>query len=469
MKKKYKRLITDMIIFGIGAIGSKLIMFLLLPLYTNVLSESEYGIADLVFTTGQLILPIISLAIFNGLLRYGLMKDQDQRDVLRCSTIVFVAGSVAAIIMTPLAAFYEPINQWKWYLCAYVISLFASSNTLVYLKVKNKNKAYAVLSIVQALVLIIANVVFLVILKYGIQGYLISTILSNTVTALFAFFIGDMHKDLAQSHYNKGLMKEIVLYSIPFIFNDISWWSINSSNKIMIEWMIGSSMLGIYAAASKIPSLINAVASIFSQAWGLSSIKEYDSSNETSFYSNVFQYFSIAIFGVCICVVTITKPFMQFYVGAEFYEAWHYVPALLVGATFSAISAFAGSMYGAMKKSSNIMTTTLVAGITNLVVNYIFIQILGVWGAVLGTVSAYVLIAVLRLADVHRFIKINYNIKRLVFLSVISLAQAILVGLDIYGTATSIVCILLFLLVARKDLVKIINLVLHRDKNRGHA
>ena len=462
MNDKYKRLIRDMGIFALGALGSKLITFLLLPLYTHVLTTDEYGISDLIFTLGQLLLPFVSLAIFNGLLRYGLMRDIKPEDALCCATRVFLFGSVGAVLLTPFLNFVPSIGKWKWFLCAYVISSFAVSNSLVYLKVKDKNKLYALFSIVQTLALVVGNLLLLVVLDLGVQGYLLSYIISNAITALCAFVFGGMIKDFKVAKYHSGLMKSMVLFSLPYILNDISWWAIHSSNKLMIEFILGSAILGIYTTASKIPSLINVVSSIFTQAWGLSSIKEYDSSNDTTFYSNVFYYFIITIFGVCICVVSVIKAFMKIYVSAAFFEAWQYIPLLLLGAVFSAISAFAGSLLGAMKKSQNLMWTTLIAGGVNVVLNLMLIPVCGLWGATIGTLVANVIVALMRLVNVKKHLKIKYNIKRTVPISIIALLHAILVSLDFYIGIISVAVIAIFFCVVYKDMKSIARIILKK-------
>lgn len=454
MNHKYKRLIGDIGIFALGALGSKLVLFLLLPIYTNILSNSEYGIADLVFTVGDLVLPFISLAIFNGLLRYGLIKGKRQNSLL-IATVIFVIGSLITVLLTPLAGLYAPISDWKWYMCAYVIVHFARSNALVFLKIKDKNKAYSLLSITQALLLVGFNVVFLIIFKMGIQGYLLSTILSNAALDVIAFFIGGMGGDLRQSSFDKPLLKEMVVFSIPFIFNDLSWWVIHSTDKIMIEWMIGGAALGIYTAASKIPSLVNALTGIFSQAWGLASIKEHDSTNDSKFYSNVFRYYTVVIFGATILLVAVTKPFMSVYVGKAFSESWHYVPLLLVGAAFSAISVFASGMFGALKQSMSIMTTTLAAGAANIIINYLLIQVIGIYGAVVGTVSAYFIVALFRLLILKRKVDVNFQFGRLGLLTAIAVTQATLVGIGFHIAIVSAVAIVLFVILTRKDIIMV--------------
>ena len=458
MNLKYKCLFRDMGIFALGVLGSKFVLFFLVPIYTHVLSDSEYGIADLVFTVGELMLPLVSLAIFNGLLRYGLIKDKRQEAVF-CVSIVFFIGSLIVVLLTPFFNLYSPISEWKWYLCANVIASFARANTFVYLKVKNKNKAYSAVSVIQALLLVFCNIVMLVALRLGVRGYLLSTVISTSVVAILAFKLSEMWVDIKQATFDSNFMKEIVLFSIPFVFNDITWWIIHSFNKVMIEWLISSAMLGIYAAASKIPALINAATSIFSQAWVLAAVREYETTNDTSFYSTVFRYFNVLVFGFAIIIVALIKPFMHIYVGPAFIQSWHYVPLLLVGAVFMAISVFAGNMFSALKQSRVIMTSAILAGILNVIINYFLIPVIGVYGAIIGTVSAYFVIAMLRLFELKKSIKIELHMKRLLLLIFLLLLQATLVGVDYHVFMVSVITLIIYLSIVSKDIMPIYNLL----------
>lgn len=457
-KKKYSNLIFDMALFAIGALGSKILLFLLVPLYTNVLSDIEYGIADLVFTVSDLLLPLMSLAVYNGLLRFGLIPEKQQESV-KCTWIVFLFGMIITFLFTPIIGLYRPVEEYKWLLSLKVISTFANSNSMIGLKIKGKNKAYAVFSIIQALLLVVSNIIFLVYFKFGVIGYLLSTIISLSVTALLAFVYSGAINDILVSKYNHNLMKDIIVFSIPFIFNDISWWLVHSSDKVMIEWMINKSVLGLYTAATKIPSFINSVTAIFSQAWGIASIKEFDDSNDTEFYSKVFKYFFIIIYGVCVCVISVIKPFMSIYLGKEFVEAWHYVPLLLVSASFAAISTFAGSLFGALKKSKDLMNTTIVSAIANIIINFFFIPICGVWGAVIGTVVAYVVVSVSRLITIYKYLRMDYSLMLFIPMSLLLIVEGIFIGLDFYVLPVGIVSLLLYFIFIRKEINPIIEFV----------
>ena len=73
MQEKYKNLTKNTALFAISSFGTKILSFLIVPLYTNILTTSEYGIADIITTTGTLIMYICTLDIGAGVLRLSLI------------------------------------------------------------------------------------------------------------------------------------------------------------------------------------------------------------------------------------------------------------------------------------------------------------------------------------------------------------------------------------------------------------
>lgn len=447
MNKKFKSLFKDTLIFALGSFGSKVILFFLVPLYTNFLTTEEYGIADLVFTTSQLIIPIVSIAIYEAVIRFGLSKDQNPAEVLKVGLTIGALGTLFTVATTPLFGFYSPISPWKWYLCVYVVLNFTSNILMSYLKVKDRNKRYAIISVTRTLIMALLNILLIAVLKTGVRGYLIANICATAVCVVLAATVGNAISDFTSASFNQTLCGEMIRYAVPLILNDLSWWVIHSSDKFMIEAMVSASALGLYTVATKIPSLINVIIAIFTQAWGISSIKEVESSNDTKFYSNVFSIYSFLTFGAAIVLIAIIKPFMNIYVGAQFKEAWVFVPLLLISAIFSSISAYYGALFAALKKSVSNMTSTLIAAVANIIINFIGIKIVGIWGAVIGTVVAYILIAIIRMYGVHKELNIQIDLTKYIMNIAISLTMAILVSINFHRVVISIIALSLFFII----------------------
>ncbi len=456
MQNRYKSLLSDTIIFGVGTLGSKILLFILVPLYTACLSTEEYGTADLVITIGQMLLPLFSLAIYDAILPFGLDKTIKKENVLKGSIYVFLIGVVVLLVLLPLTCFYKAIYPWRWYIYSYVVVSFASILLLNYLKVCDKNRLYAFIAILNAALLVIFNLIFLKQLNWGVKGYLLSSILSIATCDIIAVIFGGIISSIKTGVLDRTLLKNMIFYSIPLIANAISWWVIQSSNKVLIQVLGSTAMLGLFTVASKIPSLINIITTIFNQAWGISAIKEYSSKEESSFYSSVFRKYIIVIFLACILIVTILKPFMRIYVSEEFYISWKIVPLLLMGACFSAISSFCAALYGTVRKSKEIMFTTIIACIVNIIVNLIFIPIIGAYGAALGVLLSYMAISYMRMKDVKKIINIDYSYRLFIPLSILVMFQCVLATLDIEIYWVSAIVMIIAIVISYNDLKGII-------------
>lgn len=453
MASRYKTLLNDTLIFGLGNLGTKLILFLMVPLYTNYMSDAEYGIADLVFTIAQLMAPFLSVVIFDAVIRFGLSEKERKQDIILVGVTVWGLAAVLGLILTPAVGLYKAMAEWKWYLYAYVIFNIADSIGYCYLKAKGKNKIYALLSIIQTALMASLNVYFLVYRSMGIRGYLLAYILSEISIDICLVISADIIKDLKTAHFNRDLFKRMILFSSPLILNNVSWWVIQSSDKVMVEAMVSAAALGIYTAAAKIPALINVMVTIFQQAWGISAVKEYESSNDRDYYSTVLRFLFLFIAGACIFFVAIMKVFMNHYVGKDFLDAWHYVPLLLVSAVFAGVAGYFGSMYSALKKSVNNMLSTATAAAVNILFNFLLIPSMGIWGAVIGTLIAYITIAFFRLFDVKRFVDIDIKWQTFLPTIVILILQAVAVSLDYHIYSCSTIAIVLYFAINFKDIL----------------
>jgi O-antigen/teichoic acid export membrane protein len=309
------------------------------------------------------------------------------------------------------------------------------------------------------------NVLFLVVLHWGIKGYLLATNISYLLSFAVSFILGKIWIALKSAELDKTLFKAMLAYSAPLALNTLAWHIVSSTDKIMIERMVDTNALGLYTLAAKIPALINVFIAVFQQSWGISSIKEYESTNDSGFYSNVFSVYYIGIYAICIILSAFMKPFMSVYVGAAFTESARYVPLLLVSSCFSALAVYYAGLYGALKKSTNIMVTVLISGIINVLLNYILIRSVGLLGAVIGTLVAYIVMFVIRAVDVNRIIKIQIDWFRFVFNSTIVMLQSIICTIDYHVLPLSFVAITIFVFVNQKD-IRLIALKIYNSLHR---
>ena len=95
---KYKRLLSNTVILGTGTFASKVLVFLLMPLYTSILSTSEFGVADILTQTANLLIPLASVGICDGMFRFILdTADTDgteqRKGIFSSGVLVLAANS----------------------------------------------------------------------------------------------------------------------------------------------------------------------------------------------------------------------------------------------------------------------------------------------------------------------------------------------------------------------------------------
>ena len=99
---KYKKLITNTAVLALGTLGSKLLVFLLMPLYTRLLSSSEYSTADIISQTANLLIPLISLGMYEAVFRFAMDKEHDTRRTLTTGLFMTLSGAAVFALFLPL-------------------------------------------------------------------------------------------------------------------------------------------------------------------------------------------------------------------------------------------------------------------------------------------------------------------------------------------------------------------------------
>lgn len=106
---KYKSLFSDTLVFGLGNFTTKLIYFFLMPIYTLSLTTEEFGLADLLNNSLQLVMPVLTLSITDAVFRFVLDKDSNHRSLF-CNGLQILGYSyIMVIFITTVVCFFIPI------------------------------------------------------------------------------------------------------------------------------------------------------------------------------------------------------------------------------------------------------------------------------------------------------------------------------------------------------------------------
>ena len=464
-KGRYYQLISNTFLFALGNFGSKFLVFLLVPLYTHALTTGEYGISEILVTATNLLIPFVSLSIQDATLRFALDKKNNEGEVIKNTVAVLAVGTLVSCLLMPLVKLYRPLADWSGSFVAISIAYMIRNAFSVYIKAIGKSRLFALDSIFYTALLMLSNILFLTVFKWGLQGYFYAILVSSLLSIILLTSGGHIVQSCKSSHINWNLMRDMLKFSLPMILNNVSWWIINSSDKMMIEYFMSAGDSGIYSVAAKMPSLIAAVTNIFNQAWVISSVSEYDTTRDSSFFSNIFNAFNTVIIFFAAGIIFIIKPFMQIYVGPSFVSCWQYVPLLLLGSIFQSYATFFGAIYTSAKRNVSVMMTTFLAAGINFVLNIILIKTMGIQGAVIAAAVAYLVVFVFRMIDSQKYIKFHINFAQVGISVLILTAQCLVTIADWHPFIISGACIVALLIINYATLNTLVHKALVKIKH----
>ena len=466
--QKYKTLLNNTFLLGLGTFGSKLLTFLMVRFYTGALSPSDYGTADLIMQTANLLIPIASLGITNGVFRFALDRVSQRKTVFTGGLITILLGSAVLLLACPLLSYSSSLKEYAVLICAYTLASNLHSLCAQYVRAEGKTGLFALQGILNTALVIFFNILFLLFFKLGVLGYVMSVVAADGLCTLYLV----LHEKLwtvCTPDPEKPLWKSMLRYSIPLIPTTIFWWITSVSDRYMIAYFLGTEANGLYAVACKIPTVLTLLSTIFLEAWQFSAIEEATGDREVHirFYGQVWSAFLSAMFMAGSVLIVLCRVEIRLLSAARYFEAWKYVPVLSIAMVFSAFASFMGSVYVVTEKSRLSFRTTLWGALANILLNLLLIPRIGIQGAAIATLASYVLCFSIRAVSARKLIPFPLRFTRLVFSAALLGIQSLLCFVNSpIQPIGQIVALLLLLVANRKPFVQTVQQLLHLVKRR---
>ncbi len=417
---KYKKLASNTIIFAIGSFGAKIINFLLTRLYTSYMDSDMFGVKELIEITANFIIPIVTFSIAEAIIRYGLKKEYDKKEIFSTAVFTVLGGLGILALLTPLFNFIPYLDGYGFLLYLYVFCSCFRSICSNFVRARGMVRLFSLDGILATLSLLIFNLIFIAALGMGVKGFLISVILSDFCSGMFLTVVAKLHKFLSIKSCNKKTFVMMLKFSLPLVPAALLWIVTGFSDRLLIRYMdgpeglVGGSANGIYTGASKIPNLIAMISTIFYQAWNMSSIMESSSEDLPKFYTKIYAAYEsilcIAASFLIALVIPLSKILLNIKKFPEYSTSFRYTPVLVMAVLFMCLSQFLSSVYNTRKKTKNSFVTSLIAAVVNIGLNLILIPKFGIQGAGVATLASYFACYVARIIDARRYIPFKVDL-----------------------------------------------------------
>lgn len=447
------RMIRTTLIYFIGNFGSKLLSFLLLPLYTYWLSPEQFGEIDLILNIVPLIGPIFTLQTTETIFRF-LFECKTEKEKKINITNAFVIYMCGIIVFFVLYIPFSVIWKFKYSLLfgSYFIMLYLSLFVQQIMRGFQKNILYSLSGVISTLVYGLTNIFLIRIMSE--ESLLVAPTLGAISIIIFGVSKIKLYSFLDYKLIDIKIIKKQLNYSLPLVPNQISWWINGVIGKYIVNFFIGTSANGILAVATKFPNLLSTITQIYFLAWIENSIYEYKSKDRDEYFSKnlngLIEFLLFSMSGILIVV----KIYFLYTIGEKYNQALKIVPILFLAMLFNSISTFLGSVYTASQKTKDAFFTTVYAGVFNIVLSFVMIPKIGLYGYAFANLFSYIIFSLVRLKSVKKICNIKIKFQSIISVISFIISYSSYLYFDVFENFVVLFIIGILFLYNYRDLIK---------------
>lgn len=414
------KFMKDISVYAIGNIGSKIITFLMVPMYTYFVHDtSDFGYYDLCLTVCLLLIPFVTLQLRDGAFRFLLDCDDETQ---RHRIVTFVSRTmlttiVLSCIVAALLAIFTPIHHMGYILGLLVAMSLQEVYSQVFRGLGN-NRAFVSVGILSALGIGVFSVLFVAGLGWGIKGVFMANIIARVLAlVLVEAKVRLVTRNTQWSISAQGVGRDILRYTLPLLPGSLCWWLTGSSDRLFITHFLGLDVNGVYAVAIRFTGIIYTLAIIFYQAWQETAILQYNSPDRDRFFSKMFNSYIFLLALILVGYVFMLKVNYGWLVAQEYSESLLYIYPLGLAAVIFALAAFFDMGYQCAKDTPRTLPAIILAAVVNVALNFALIKPLGVYGVMVTQLVTYLVLFTYRWHDMKRYFTLT--MKRRTFIPIL--------------------------------------------------
>ncbi len=433
MFAEIKKTVKQTAVYSLGNISTKLVGFILLPLYTGVLSTSEYGTLAILQAVLQILIGIFGFNLPTAMMRwYASEKDFDEKKSIIFS--VFFSTTLIAILLSviliPFSEYFSlqkfattQFSNYFFYLFLAASAGIISNVPLNVIRLKELPGFYVILSTIKFTSIVLLNIYFVAYAKMGVEGIMISEFIGSLIVIVVSIRV--VLKD-SNFTLNLKILKEMILYGIPLVFSTIFSFLLTLGDRFVIDYFYEDASVGIYSLGHKIASIINMlVLQSFQLGFLPLAYKKLGTPNEKRYFSKILTYYTLILTFTALGISLFGKEIIETFArNNEYWAAYTVVPIIAFAFVIKGIQYNFALSFHYAKKTGYVATIIVIVAITNIILNLILVKSFGFIGAAYSLLSSTLLMMFLSYYYGQKVYKIPFEI--------LKISKIIFVGLLFY-------------------------------------
>lgn len=445
-------------LYFFGDTLSKLIIFLLLPIYTLKIKPHDYGYYDYSLSIMIGLTSILNISIWIAVLRFMRLEDNQKNKV-----IIVNNGLIVVLFSNIILSIISQIflrNYLNKYLALIIFSTILS-NLVVYWgyvsRGYSKNKIFAFSGIIQAFLNSILNFIFLVNLNYGVYSLYISSIISSLIVLIYLELNESLIKNFSYKNCSMVGLKRMLSFVLPIWINQIFLWLVSGYGRVAISKYLSYSDNGLYAIANRLSAILFLFASPILLSWQEAAYSKKGTILEKkTYYSSGFKNFFIVIVFLFVLILPILRIAIPIVIDNSYSAVIDYVPIVFLSMLMYSLNYFLGLTLEAVKRTWPEFFSMLAASFINILMVWLLMEKYKVFGVLISLVFSYIITSFIRykVLVLSGWLETNLLLSFILFTSIIlSIYTYIFTSIAI-NILFSILIIIMFFLLFKKNIIQ---------------
>lgn len=386
-------------IYAFGTILAKGVGFIMLPVYTRVLTTVDYGILEILALSTDVLGMLVGLGVRQAVLRYYyLYETQEERNgVISTAAMLLLlifgltgalglafAGTLTDILLGP----GEPVRFVRLAVIAFALGALGEIPG-VYLQARQRSQAFVASNLARLVLALSLNILFVVIMRLGVAGIFMSTIIASIVVG--GYMVVQMLRETGMRFVGPRA-RELIAFGAPLMVWQVGSFVLHFSDRYFLRYNRTLADVGLYALGYKLSMLLGTfVIGPFNNIWSAKSLeiaqREGDGAN--AILGSIMRQFNIVLVSIALMLALFATDVIHLVLGAEFHSADRVVPILVIAMVFFGYRQI--SQVGALiaGRPGLIAWSTTVAAGGAILLNLLLIPPYGAMGAAVATAAAF--------------------------------------------------------------------------------
>ncbi len=389
------------LIYGAGHILARLVTFLLLPLYTNVFTRSDYGVISLAYTFIGFMIVILHYGMDSSLMKYySPANEKERKQYLSTAYLSYLVTTGIFVLIfnlfrQPLSSILLGSNYPNFITIISLIlafDLFWFIPTLL-LRVEEKPTHYISISFINVLLSFFLNLLFVLKLEFGILGVLLSNLITSIT--LFLITLPYVLKRIQLQAISRERWGKMIRFGIPFLPSGIFAMIMELADRYILKYMTDMETVGLYSAGYKLGMLMLLLVMGFNMGWQPFFLKTKKGEDRKKLFARITTYVLAVMGFVWVLLIIWIENIVQLNIGgitlygSKYWESIVFVPWVALGYFFFATYSLQLPGVFLVEKTKWVAVVRAIGAGMNVGLNIILIHYIGAIGAAIATCLSF--------------------------------------------------------------------------------